>query len=142
MRIAVLVLVAGCGSVPASLDAGDATTTDDAPQLAFGDASSTDDAPYVGPDIVLDAGGPFLCHGCVCDGRDHYCYDLWTGALTGDAAHEAAACSTDGGSHCVPYPQDCLPTPSCECVLGHNCPSAQCVLDPSASGLDVLCILP
>ena len=139
-RVLALLVACGCGSVPSFRDAGDATAPDDAPIYFFGDSATNDDAPYNGPDVTLDGGGPFLCHGCSCNGTDHYCYDLWVGAPL-DA--QPGACPSDGGSSCVPYPSECLSSSTCACLVSHtNCPSAECVLDPSGNGLDLLCILP
>ncbi len=140
-RAAALLFVIGCGSVPPSYTVeGDATTSDASDASPF----SFDDAPppaVDAPDVVLEGGGPFLCHGCICDGTKSYCYDLWVGAAL-DGGSEAGECPTDGGSACVPYTPDCLPNPTCACVLGHVCPGSQCAMDKSGNGLDVLCILP
>jgi hypothetical protein len=142
--IGLLFFACGCGSVPTHfVDAGDATVPD-APSFSDAapyDSAYSDDAP----EIALDGGGPFLCFGCVCDGTNHYCYDVWTGApLDVDGGPDAEACPSEAGaSACLPVPVDCLPNPTCSCLAAHGgCADFHCALDPTGNGLEALCILP
>jgi hypothetical protein len=140
------VFLAACGSSAPIADAGtDAASGADAfAEVGF----SIDAAADVGvdaPDITLDAGGPFLCGNCECDGRTHYCYSASGGPspmpIAGDGG-DAATCAEDAGGNprCVPIPTSCEPTPSCSCV-NTNSP-CMCSLDPSGNGLDVSCNFP
>jgi hypothetical protein len=144
-----------CGSDPQGAgDAGgsDATTpkkdaaADGSP---FGDGGPSDAAAEADP-VVLDAGGPFLCGSCVCDGVVDMCEMVSGGAqqmpIASDASFgDAGACDVDGGqSSCTAIPPACLPAPTCECVLANIGfgPVCDCALDPGGAGLVVHCNLP
>lgn len=103
-----------------------------------------------GPPIVLDAGGPFLCQDCVCNGVDHFCELVSGGAqqmplLQDGGFGDAGACDPDAGqSYCTMIPSQCMPNPSCQCVLANIGfgPVCDCALHPSGSGIIVHCMLP
>jgi len=104
-------------------------TTDAGP--VFSDATID-----VGADVpVFNGGGPFLCSGCVCDGTLNFCYP--SDASTGDADAEAGACG-DASTSCDPIPVQCLPKPTCACLLG-VWTSCTCAIDPSGNGLVLDC---
>jgi hypothetical protein len=148
-------LVLACGSgAQTSADAGtDATTpTKDSGSEAapFGDGATASDAASDGPPVVLDAGGPFLCQSCVCGGTDHFC-ELVSGGvrpmplLSDGGFGDASACDPDAGpTSCTPIPAQCLPDPSCDCVLANLTmgPACTCQLDATGNGIVVQCMLP
>lgn len=148
--VSTLVLVA-CGSTPADeRDASvDATTTDTSSEpITFGDVALPD--TYLGDaaSIALDAGGPFLCFGCVCNGADHFCLAVASGDHTAPLSidggfGDAAACEPDAGyAGCVPIPSQCMAEPSCACVLADVGGPCTCMIDGTGAGLDVGCALP
>lgn len=127
-------------------------TVSDAPIFPF---DAQNDAPK------FNGGGDFLCNGCVCDGTLRFCEESSAGKAPildagddvtdaadetdgGDAAFEdASACDLDAGANaCFAIPIDCLPKPTCACLLTHVAPECTCSVDPSGSGLVVACIFP
>lgn len=146
-HIVVCFFACACGSVPfEGTDAGDDATSQDS-AFGFGDGSTSYDAPTSdAPSISLEAGGAFLCHDCICDGTANYCEYVWAGAspsLLDDAGIDASACSKDAGpTECLPFFPDCLPTPTCACLLSHSGPGCECGLDTSGEGLVVECTYP
>jgi len=128
------------------LDASfDTTTTSDGSTF---DASFQDVAPPDAAKITLDGGGgPFLCHGCICDGTLDLCFTGGGGpspAPFDDAGFgDAAACDPDASVGCNGIPIDCLPDPSCDCILAHY-PKGPCTcdVDPSGNGFRVDCNFP
>jgi hypothetical protein len=107
---------------------------------------------------TFNGGGDFLCSGCVCDGTLRYCEQRSGGqsvildsGLDGDlddasdsAFGDASACDPDldSGTSCFPIPLDCLPQPTCKCVLSHVSGPCGCSVDPSGNGLVVTCVYP
>ncbi len=158
---AVLILLVTCVACGASQNEGvadaarDTTTTADAfgadVELPGADASdSAVDPPDVDPVPLGDAGGYFLCVGCVCDGPTHYCDKSGGGPpspkapWSGDASAfgDAGLCAVN--SRCKPFPKGCDLQPSCECLLSHgpqNVPCS-CRLDDSGAGLVYACNYP
>jgi hypothetical protein len=154
MRALVLVFVAACSPnfaddvllTDASIIRPDATTTDS----GFDYDATTSDA---GADVTLfNGGGPFMCRGCICDGTLDMCWLLSGGkggpkspitdASTSDAA-DASACVLDAGTSCVAIPIECLPKPTCACILdASGAGSCSCYADPSGNGLVIDCALP
>jgi hypothetical protein len=133
------------GEVDASVEASAKDSGSDSP--AFGDAGTVD-ATFDAPPVALDGGGDFLCNDCVCNGVGHYC-----GHFSGGKAHpsmpidggfgDASACDPDAGqTYCTAIPSQCLPNPSCACVLAPMPPTCTCDLDPSGNGLVVSCVFP
>lgn len=154
------VLAVACGSVvpPASDDIASFDASVDTTITPPGDGATfdstvdaTDDAPPFG------GGGPFLCDTCVCDGTLDLCFHASGGpqnaplsdAGAGDsgagdagAFGDASACDLDAGpSPCEAIPIDCLPNPTCACLLTHW-PPCSCTVDPSGHGLRVDCEFP
>lgn len=81
-----------------------------------------------GPIRLRDGGGPFLCHGCPCDGTTHWCDDTTAGppVPTGDGGCEAWRCK--------PYPSKCGANPTCACLEKCSCARA-----PNGDGLIAGC---
>jgi hypothetical protein len=150
LRIALLLSVAACG--------GPAIATDDVAFLDSGVDSTVSDAASdattdAGADAADDAtaftgGGPFLCFGCVCDGTIDMCVAISGGAQNAPLADaglgDASACNDEvGQSSCQQIPADCLPKPTCACLLAHYpAPACSCAVDPSGNGLAVTCVYP
>ncbi len=126
----------------------------------FVDATvSQPDAPFqveAQADVTkFNGGGDFLCNGCVCDGTQRFCDNvsgpgapILDASDDGDAgvaddadASDASACDPDA-SACTAIPLDCLPKPTCACLLTHVPPECTCDVDPSGSGLVVSCVFP
>lgn len=115
------------------------------------DATSFDVAPD-GP--TFNGGGPFDCNHCTCDGTLNYCAEISGGNMplldAGDDAADAAdasdaepACDPDAAVlACKPIPIECLPKPSCACLMKHYTYPCTCDLDPSGNGLVVSCAYP
>jgi hypothetical protein len=155
-RVVLLALVTACGSSAppfasddvAAFDASFDTTVNDS---TFGDGFS---APDVDPDAPkFGGGGPFLCNGCVCDGTLNLCAHFSGGPapmpIAGDAGDagdfgDASACQFDAGdTACSPIPVECLPNPSCACVMKHyQSGVCTCDIDTSGNGLVVSCNFP
>ncbi len=145
---AISMVAAGCGTAPAH---------DDVTRDATADAPTDVDG---GPDFVprvdaasppaprrIDAGAPFLCGDCLCEGADHYCvvYQHAGGApppMPLDADGGVALCpSPDAGvTSCYDLPPECLQDLSCDCMDNHH--SGICEVDPSGDGLDVIVPVP
>jgi hypothetical protein len=109
---------------------------------AFPEAATVDEGP------AFNGGGPFLCGNCICDGTLYYCgggggglapLDLDAGD-GGDADADAADACTPNG--CIEFPIQCLPKPTCECVLGPHPGLCYCTVDPSGNGLFIGCPAP
>ena len=148
---ALFLFLVGCGS------SGPIIGSDDIALPPDGGPDSTlpfDGGADAGADAQSDAtkfggGGPFLCDQCVCDGTIDTCLHISGGASqmpfsdAGDDAGfgDAGTCATDAGGSCAQIPVDCLPNPSCACLLSHH-PSCSCDVDPSGNGLVVTCIYP
>jgi len=153
-RFFFLVLSSACSQVIADdflpLDASptplDATIFDASP----GDADS-ETAPFKG-------GGPFMCGACVCDGTLYLCstssggtanapfdLDASDDADDADAADDVDAgpplCAHDAGAPCTQIPIECLPKPTCDCILP-NPGSCSCSIDPSGNGFRIDCVTP
>lgn len=154
-RLFLLGLLTACGSsVPpfasddvAMFDGGglDHTLQSDSPF-----EGSTFDVSPDGP--KFGGGGPFLCNDCICDGTLNLCEHFSGGAApmpiasdAGDAGDfgDASACVYDAGqTSCTPIPVDCLPNPSCACVMAHVTGPCSCGIDPSGNGIVVTCVYP
>jgi hypothetical protein len=143
-RLVLVVLLSACGPnfmddvliTDASVPGFDATTNDASP---FGDATIEAEAA-----TVFNGGGPFLCDDCICDGTLHACR-IYTGrghAPLDDASFEAGACAADS-SVCIPIPINCLPKPSCACLIDDDVAGGcGCTVDPSGNGLVIECVVP
>lgn len=134
-----MALLAACSATDpgSTFDASvDATDAADAPTYDFPDCGvpkpcghEADASPLVG---LVDGGGPFLCFGCPCDGKDHYCDTT--------SAGPPAPTDPDAGcldaKRCKPYPSVCEKAPICLCLLstldGGTC---SCARAPSGDGL-------
>ena len=145
-------LVACGGEISEEQDAGDATQTQDATadvttaNDAPSDVVATDDVADEAALGVLDGGKPFLCGGCICDGLDHYCLRVFGGTnmpLDGGPFGDASVCSPTN-PYCRAFPSQCLPDPTCDClVVNSPYPSfCTCAPDPSGGGLEVTCWIP
>lgn len=128
-------VLAGCGASSqegapdATLETSKADTNTADAANPFADGGPMDampDAVFLG-----DAAGPFLCNGCLCDGRTHTCGGAYPdGGMTGDGGPCA-----DSGTACAPIPAPCLPDPSCACLLTHGfSPVCSCEVDKSGAG--------
>jgi hypothetical protein len=111
----------------------------------FADAA-VDGSADAGPDAPpFNGGGPFLCYGCICDGTLNMCVSGGGGGgapILGDAGADAdfgdaSACVLDAGQPCYPIPIQCLPKPTCACIMAAT--GCGCTVDSSGSGFDVLC---
>lgn len=137
--VGVLLFVGACSSPFPSDDIAiiDATPTFDSTipkEASTFDVVDKDSTPFNG-------GGPFMCIDCICDGTMNVCKHDGTVMLYD--AGDASACDPDASqAYCAPIAIDCLPKPSCACVLTHypNCTS--CDVDPSGNGLVVTCAFP
>ncbi len=133
-----------CGSADfAKSDAGPDATIEDAATDAFSFGDVVNDGKP--PPVALDGGGPFLCFGCVCDGTTSFCEFTSAGqapVASDGGLGDAGACDLDGGSSCMAIPSQCLPNPTCKCVLESFSPVCTCALDPSDDGLVVSCVYP
>jgi hypothetical protein len=153
-RFVLVLLLPACGSsVPFASD--DVALFDGGPVLDS-TVPTFDASIDVAPDSPkFGGGGPFLCQSCVCDGTLNYCAYISGGKMplldagSSDASDDApfgdaSACDTSeaGASACTAIPIDCLPNPSCACVLAHGNPSCTCAIDPSGNGLVVTCVYP
>ncbi len=130
----------GTGQPDASVDA--TTTPDVTQQDALVDAAPDVEQP-------LEDGGLFLCFGCYCDGRNSYCRDIQGPHMPldgdgGDASDlDAALCTTDGGTECLPYPDACAPSPTCSCLVKwQTIPACSCAEADGGGGYDVGCYIP
>ncbi len=99
----------------------------------------------------FNGGGPFMCGSCICDGTLDMCL-TGTGSpapLDLDASNDAADADAedadagppkcaDAGKSCVQIPIDCLPKPTCDCIVP-NPGTCVCTVDPSGNGLRVFC---
>ncbi len=149
MRAWLAVFLVACGLSPqpfpsddiAQFDAGgfDSTVPKEG---GFGDATADVDA------TPFNGGGPFTCIDCTCDGTLNYCVEISGGkAPILDAGADA---STDAGlgscdpeaSACTQIPIDCLPKPTCDCVMQQYKPPCTCDVDPSGNGLVITCVYP
>lgn len=131
---------------------GDATpfpfdaTVNDSPFSIDDGGAEADTTPFNG-------GGPFLCGKCICDGTLDMCLtgtghpaplDLDASDDADDANADAdvddagfPTCA-DASTGCVQIPIECLPKPTCDCIV----PSPGkcfCTVDPSGNGLRVSC---
>jgi hypothetical protein len=148
--LGVLTLV-GCSSVTPFPSDDIATPFDGGPRF---DATIPPDAPFDGPGAdatKFNGGGPFDCLGCICDGTLNYCVFSSAGNApivdAGDAGTDADA-SSDGGleacgetSTCTQIPIECLPKPTCDCVM-QKYTGCTCDVDPSGNGLVITCVYP
>ncbi len=134
----------GCGSTVDEPDSGfDASSKKDAGSDVLG-FDGPSDAPVEAHTVALDGGGAFLCNDCVCNGVANMCEHFSGGKMpfVFDAG-DASACDPDAGQgYCAALPSDCLPNPTCACVLSHEPPACMCDLDPSGAGLVVTCLFP
>jgi hypothetical protein len=153
-RLALLVsFTLACSSPPFASD-DIAIPTDASFDQTLSDGFPTNDV--VGTDAPLfNGGGPFECNGCICDGTLHFCEFSSGGKApivdaSSDAADDAsdaeATCNSDPDagpvSSCVAIPIDCLPKPTCACVLEHASPICTCDIDSTGNGIVVSCIYP
>ena len=142
MRASLGVLLVGCSSVTpfpsddiAQFDAGGFDSTVPKEASTFDVVSEPDGTTFGG-------GGPFDCFGCVCDGTLGYCVEMSGGkAPITDAGVDSSACDPEA-SACTPIPIDCLPKPTCDCVLTHYQTGCTCDVDISGNGLVVTCAHP
>lgn len=145
-RVGFLFVVAACGTnavAPAPDASVEDATVSDGP--TFGDAGWS--PPDVGSPLppwwdagVEDGGGLFLCFGCVCDGRTHYCD---TGSGPGaPIPDDASACpDAEGWSQCTPLPDGCAPA-TCSCLLPEDPGLCRCEHSDSGDGLNAGCVYP
>ena len=149
--IAMLGVTSACGSdEPRTESVPDATAEDapldDAPPFPWSDAMGPADVyvPEV-PDVgLVDGGGPFLCNGCLCDGRTHYCDFSSAGAPVPLAPifGDAGACADAGSSPCEPLPPGCVPA-NCACLPNESKGGAcSCFRSKDGDGLLAGCVLP
>jgi hypothetical protein len=117
------------------------------------DGGFPDAATDAADDATKYVGGPFLCDECVCDGTLDMCLHSAGGAQNtpvddggGDDADfgDASACMVDAGyPTCRAIPIDCLPNPTCACILTHYpAPACSCDVDPTGDGFRVTCNYP
>jgi hypothetical protein len=145
--LALCVVLTACGTsedVVVVPDAGaDATDTIDVELPPLAETGPLPDL-YVDPVVLGDAGGPFLCGKCICDGRTHYCDEsTGPGIVVTDAAFgDAAPCSDASISSCTAFPSACAGHPSCECMFAARPGACHCHLDDSGAGLDYGCSYP
>ncbi len=112
-------------------------------------------------DVFVDAtkfngGGPFDCNGCVCDGTLNACVfaggggapifddagdagDASDASDVSDASDAEVACDDGGTSPCVAIPIQCLPKPTCACLVAYYGGLCTCGVDPSGDGLIITC---
>jgi hypothetical protein len=146
MRAWLAVFLVACGSSSPPFPSDDIAFFDSGPDTTLpkdgggGDVQDEPDStPFVG-------GGPFSCIDCTCDGTQRLCEHFSGGPapapLAGDAG-DASVCDPDAGQgYCAAIPIDCLPKPTCACVLQHFQPVCTCDVDPSGNGLVVSCNFP
>ena len=137
-----VLLVVGCGS-------SSPFPSDDIAAPFDGNFDSTIPKEAGTFDVVQEAdatkfngGGPFTCIDCICDGTLNVCQHISGGnVMSGDAG--APTCDPDGGQpYCAAIAIDCLPKPSCACVLQSYPAGCTCDVDPSGNGLVVTCAFP
>ena len=139
-----------CGSGPFIADdiaVFDAEGTDSTLPHDGGDAGDAAGGADASDATKFNGGGPFLCDTCVCDGTANMCFHGGGGPqpapLDDGGFGDAGACDMDAGSSCTAIPIDCLPNPTCACVMTHYpSPSCSCQVDPSGNGLFVQCNYP
>ena len=99
----------------------------------------------------FNGGGPFECIDCICDGTLNYCvYSSGGKAPIVDASADGSDdASSDAGletcgetSTCTAIPIECLPKPTCDCVMKKYTSPCTCDVDPSGNGLVVTCVYP
>jgi hypothetical protein len=152
-------LMMACGSSAPAIFGGDDVAAIDASfdhtltdSLFNSDAVSTFDASLAPDAPKFGGGGPFLCNGCICDGTLNLCEHVGGGPApmplssdAGDAGDfgDASACDFDAGNvACAPIPVECLPNPSCACLMTKFSGPCTCDIDPSGNGLVVMCNYP
>jgi len=144
MRGWVGVLLVGCSSVTSFPPSDDIATPFDGGHF---DATVPKDASTF--DVVdedatkFNGGGSFMCIDCICDGTLNVCEHISGGNIMSGDAGDASTCDPDAGQpYCAPIAIDCLPKPSCACVLTHYPGGCTCDVDPSGNGLVVSCDFP
>ena len=143
-----LPLLVGCGSsgpVFPSDDIAEPTDTGTPDRTLPTEASTFD---VVEEDSTkFNGGGPFDCLGCTCDGTLNLCAEISGGKMPlldaglDAGASDANACDPEA-SACVQIPIECLPKPTCECVMQKYNAPCTCDVDPSGNGLVVQCVYP
>jgi hypothetical protein len=146
-HVLVATVLAACGSSVPVFPSDDVAAFDASFDQTVSDSTFGDVTFDVAPDAPkFGGGGPFLCNGCVCDGTLNLCAHFSGGpapmpiaADAGDAGDfgDASACDFDAGdTACAPIPVECLPNPSCACVMQHYQSGAcTCDIDSPDSGL-------
>jgi hypothetical protein len=148
MRVAFLCLMAlaGCSTAESQNGAAPDATTDEA---YVGDSIADDGGnPWIDdssgwapPDAyaigLIDGGGVFMCNGCMCDGRTHYC-DISTGLAP---AFDAAGWDACAGS-CLELPDGCAPQPTCACIHLWDWVQCSCRASDGGEGLFAGCNIP
>jgi hypothetical protein len=150
MRPWLAVFLVACGLSPQPFPSDDIAETPDArpdttlpPEASTFDVSNNEDA------TKFNGGGPFTCGDCTCDGTLNYCVEVSGGkapildAGADDASADAGLGSCDPeASACTQIPIDCLPKPTCDCVMQQYKPPCTCDVDPSGNGLVITCDYP
>lgn len=148
MRVWLGVLLVGCSSVapfPPSDDIAEFPDVRPDTTLPPFEASTFD---VVDPDATtFNGGGPFTCVDCTCDGTLSYCLEISAGkapivdAGADDADAGAGICDPEA-SACTRIPVECLPKPTCDCVMKQYNAPCTCDVDPSGNGLVISCVYP